>query len=87
MSVGSNATAWDLLDRLVNGSKPSCCLLGLWHCIEMIFTCRVYDAAGVFTSIESDLVDASEPANQRLPSKPSSPTFKIDEALSTLVHI
>jgi hypothetical protein len=50
MSVGSNATAWDLLDRLVNGGKPSCCLLGLWHCIEMIFTCRVYDGAGVFTS-------------------------------------
>jgi pre-mRNA-splicing factor CWC26 len=33
-------------------------------------------------------VDAfGEPANQRLPSKPSSPTFKIDEALSTLVYI
>ena len=77
VSVGSDATTWDLLDRLVDGGKPSCCLLCLRHRIGIFFTCRVYDGEGVVHSIEADLVDALEPANQRLPSKPSSPTLKI----------
>ena len=37
--------------------------------------------------MEADLVDAFEPANQQLPSKPSSLTPKIYQALSTLVRI
>jgi hypothetical protein len=67
VSVGGDATAWNLLDRLVYGGKPSCCLLGLWHCTEMILQV-VYDGAGVFTySIEADLVDAFESGQSAAP--------------------
>jgi hypothetical protein len=41
VSVGGDTTMWNLLDRLVNGGKPSCCFLCLWHRIDVSYMSRV----------------------------------------------